>query len=306
MQRKVEPAGDPFLQRFILGGISCMTPLAVVNPIEVVKTRLQLQGEGGGAERKYRGLLHTLVRIAREEGVRGLYKGVAPSAVREFAYAGLRLALYEPIKKVLGEDPATGQLSFGKKLVAGSAAGSIGAALANPTDLVKVRMQAEGALAPGQKPLYSGVVNAWISIARQDGLLGLYKGVLPTTQRAAVISAAMMPVYDQTKHFLQRHELVQRESFAAHFISGLTAGFCMTVVTSPIDVVKTRLMRQASAGGSVVYRGMIDCLYKTWRTEGVLGLYKGFVPNVSRLGPHTCLALMCFEQLRRIAGIKPV
>jgi hypothetical protein len=157
----------------------------------------------------------------------------------------------------------------------------------------------------------------------------------------------------------------------------MMAGFSMAVVSTPIDVVKTRIMNRSAAGGPEPYRGMLDCLvkvhfvlqplvtcsadrhqrwtarrgalhqvvttsltlcrlmYQTGRAEGVLGLYKGFVPTFMRLGthtfssealalsrthelmltpsgfissagPHTIMAFTIYEELRRWAGIRPV
>jgi hypothetical protein len=76
------------------------------------------------------------------------------------------------------------------------------------------------------------------------------------------------------------------------------AGFVATVLTSPVDVAKTRIMNQKpKPDGSLEYRGLFECLYKTTRTEGFFGLYKGFTPNFLRLAPHTILMLMIYEQL---------
>lgn len=92
-------------------------------------------------------------------------------------WQGLRLGLYETIKVLLGENPNhPGELSYWKKLVAGSTAGGIGAFIANPTDVVKVRLQAEGKLEPGQKPRYSGSFHAFYRILKDEGLIkGWYR-----------------------------------------------------------------------------------------------------------------------------------
>jgi len=85
----------------------------------------------------------------------------------------------------------------------------------------------------------------------------------------------------------------------------------MAVVTSPIDVVKTRIMNQKSVlldstHSDLPYKGAIDCLFRTVKAEGLLGLYKGFLPNALRLGPHTLLSFVVYEQLRKQFGIKPM
>jgi len=287
-----------------------MIPLPIMNPVEVVKTRLQLQGElaNSGAPKKYRGMVHGIIQIARDEGIAGLYKGLTPALMREGVYASIRFGCYEPLKVVLGEDATVGGLPLYKKIIAGAIAGGIGAAIATPTDVVKVQMQAEGAVAV---PRYKNTADAFGTIWRKEGLQGLYRGILPTTQRACVISAAMLPSYDHTKHFLLQKGWVREDNVLSHIISGMTAGFVMASVTSPVDVVKTRVMNQkpiVKEGGIVEmpYKGSLDCFAKTLRAEGPFGFYKGFIPNFMRLGPHTIMAFISFEQLRKLAGIKPV
>jgi len=85
-------------------------------------------------------------------------------------------------------------------------------------------------------------------------------------------------------------------------------GFVCSVVTSPVDLVKTRLMNQPfdHQGKGTVYSSSGDCFLKTIRSEGVFGIYKGFFPNWFRIGPHTIVAMMVYEQLRRLAGLKGV
>lgn len=75
------------------------------HPVDVMKTRLMMQGQGSvGGEKKYRGILSGLVVVAREEGFRGCYKGYQASILRELSYSGLRVGLYEPVKNLIGSE----------------------------------------------------------------------------------------------------------------------------------------------------------------------------------------------------------
>lgn len=129
--------------RTFFAGISCVCAGTVTHPVDTMKIRLQLQGEGGtDGAKKYRNIFHGASVVAREEGIKtGLYKGITASWLRESSYSSIRLGLYEPFKKMLGAtDPHN--TPFIIKMVAGSMSGLVGSALANPTDLIKVRMQA--------------------------------------------------------------------------------------------------------------------------------------------------------------------
>jgi hypothetical protein len=127
----------------VFGGISCMTAATVTHPIDTIKIRLQIQGEVGNhnVQRQYNNIFRAAYVILKNEGARGLYKGITASWVREGVYSSLRLGLYEPFKALLGEtDPKNTPLWM--KFAAGSMSGFVGSVVGNPTDLLKVRMQA--------------------------------------------------------------------------------------------------------------------------------------------------------------------
>lgn len=171
--------------------------------------------------------------IAEHEGMKGLYKGITASWMRESIYSSLRLGLYEPFKRILGAtDPKN--TPFYLKFLAGGMSGFIGAALANPTDLLKVRMQAsEGtshSLTWHIKDVYG-----------QSGIIGFYRGIGPTIIRAIMLNATKLATYDHIKHSLINYKLLH-DGYACHFVSSVCAGVCIAIVTSPVDLVKTRIM----------------------------------------------------------------
>jgi hypothetical protein len=129
--------------RTFFAGIASVCAASVTHPIDTIKTRLQIQGEVGAKTqgRQYNNIFRGMLMVLEHEGVNGLYKGITASWMRESIYSSLRLGLYEPFKRVLGAtDPKN--TPFYLKFFAGGMSGFIGSALANPTDLLKVRMQA--------------------------------------------------------------------------------------------------------------------------------------------------------------------
>jgi hypothetical protein len=97
--------------------------------------------------------------------------------------------------------PSGGAPTVWHKLVAGVTSGALASGLCNPTDVVKVRMQADRGGGGGGKavPRYPNVFSAFYSIGRSEGLRGLYRGVAPTMQRAAVIAGVELASYDEAK-----------------------------------------------------------------------------------------------------------
>merc|ERR1711920_765411 len=250
---------------------------------------------------KYSGFLQGGRVILQEEGVRGLYKGVTASLMREGFYSGLRLGLYDHTKDLLGGGSDPSQTPLHIKLLAGGITGSVGSAIATPTDLVKVRMQSEGALDPNQKPRYKNTFAAFKDIYRTEHIRGLWRGVGPTVQRAALVTASQIPSYDHMKHTILNHGLMD-EGVKLHIVCSMFAGLVAATVTSPVDVIKTRMMNQDTnaANRGNIYKNTFDCFRSIVRSEGVAGLYKGWFANWMRIGPHTIVSFITFEQLRKL------
>lgn len=129
--------------RTFFAGIASICAATVTHPIDTLKIRLQIQGEVGSTQhRAYKNIFQGFFVVVHNEGVKGLYKGITASWMRESIYSSLRLGLYEPFKRALGADDSKKHTPFYLKFLAAGMSGFIGSALANPTDLLKVRMQA--------------------------------------------------------------------------------------------------------------------------------------------------------------------
>jgi hypothetical protein len=272
-------------QLFLFSGIaSCCGELATV-PIDVTKTRLQLSGELGKAA-KYSGALDAVRTIVREEGARALYKGVQPALLRQATYGSLRIGMYEPIKAALAVALPTNSSGAGAgappallhKVLAGVTAGALASALCTPTDVVKVRMMADASVGT---PRYRNVFHAFADIYAREGARGLYTGVSPTVQRAAVVAAVELATYDECKTVLISWGGLSPSSVWTHLGASLMAGFFTTIASSPLDVIKSRVMNQPvdAAGRGVTYSSTVDCFRKSVKAEGLSSLWKGFWPN---------------------------
>jgi solute carrier family 25 (mitochondrial uncoupling protein), member 8/9 len=215
--------------------------------------------------------------VAKEEGGGALWKGLGPGLQRQVVYGGLRIGLYDPIKKKLSD--AAGGDSFGVKVAAGLLSGALGIAVASPTDLVKVRMQSEGRLPPGVPKKYPSALGAYGIIVKEEGLAALWTGIGPNIARNAIINAAELASYDQIKQTLLASGLFE-DNIGCHLASGLGAGFFAVCCGSPVDVVKSRMMGAPKG----TYTGVIDAFVKTFQRDGLLAFYNGFGPNFARLG----------------------
>ena len=89
------------------------------------------------------------------------------------------------------------------------------------------------------------------------------------------------------------------EGIFLHFVASMCSGFVSTVVSMPVDIVKTRVQNMKYIDGKPEYRGAGHVFTSIIKNEGVFSLWKGFLPYYFRLGPHTVLAFVFMEQLNR-------
>ena len=171
--------------------------------------------------------------------------------------------------------------------------GSVSSAIATPTDVIKIRMQSKATEGLG------GLYTVARDIVTKEGVLGLWRGVCPTAQRAGLVAGVQLPVYDMTKARLcSGPAAAMQDGMGCHFLSSMVAGFSAAAVSNPVDVVRTRLMVQRRGGGAAVYSSAVQCGLHTLHTEGVSALYKGFIPSFARMGPWNVIFFIVYEKLK--------
>jgi hypothetical protein len=273
------------------GGSAIAT--CISSPLDVAKVAMQLRGEGGGVSKSSRAaVFRTLQHIVARDGVRGLWKGLAPSLMRSASYSGIRFACFDWL---LAATDSVGRLKGTAlaRVLAGAGAGAIAALTANPVEVVKTRLQAD-ARSGGR---YSSTLAAFTSIYRQEGLRGLWAGTIAHTQRSAVWAAVQLGSYGRIKQ-----SLPLKEGVALHFVSSFICSLLTVLCAHPLDVVKTRMMNRAPG----YYAGTLQCLARTVQSEGALALYKGFFPSYLRSGTHAVAMFVAYEQLRSLLGLGAV
>ncbi|CAF1161062.1 unnamed protein product [Rotaria sordida] len=313
-------AHDGLGAKLLAGGLSCMFISTILNPMDVIKVVLQTQSQLKALDdhphpvsdlvlhpsrtlyphARYHGAWHAAQSIYYEQGYgRGLMKGITASLLREASYSSIRMGLYDSIKALLAPS-GTGkdEFSFWQKLVAGAGSGALGSFIATPTDLVKIRFQS---YSPRHKNPYKNTFDAFYQIMKnENGIRGLYKGATPNVVRAAMVTSTQLSTYDQSKRIMLRSGYFQDNSLT-HIIASLFSGLIATTAVNPADVIKTRIMCDSTSNNSL-YKGPIDCVYKTMIREGPIAFMKGWLPNYLRLGPHTLVSLPLAEFIRKSFG----
>jgi solute carrier family 25 protein 34/35 len=140
-----------------------------------------------------------------------------------------------------------------------------------------------------------------MDIYSKFGITGLWRGVSGAIARVMVGSAAQLSTFSKTKSYIESKNVFSDGSWMVPACSSMISSIAVVMCMTPFDVVCTRLYNQGtnSAGKGLMYNGFVDCFLKVFRKEGVLGFYKGVGPHYFRIGPHTVLSLLFWEELRK-------
>jgi hypothetical protein len=288
--------GEGSWSPFVIGGLSGMGASAATHPIDLLKVRMQLAGESPSGDPtapkvKRVGMIRSGITIASNEGLRALYKGLSASLLRQATYTTTRFGLYDYFRENITKGQSA--FPFHQKLICSMAAGAGGALVGSPADVVMVRMQADGRLPVEQRRAYKNVFDGLYRMVREEGLLSMFNGCGPNVVRGLIMTAGQLASYDQAKQMMIQSGVFD-DNITTHFGASLFAALVACTFTSPVDVVKTRVMNSKGA-----YSGTIDCFVKTFKNEGIWAFYKGYIPYFLRLGPHTILTFVFVEQLNK-------
>ncbi|KAI1297013.1 hypothetical protein EDD11_007268 [Mortierella claussenii] len=325
---KAKPAPLPFAYQFLAGAIAGVTEIGVMYPLDLVKTRLQLQqaitsrtlrldGTIAGSTTaartpgsiatvsasakavaatpiRYASLIDCLRKTIQQEGLISLYRGVLPPLLAEAPRRAIKFGANEQwgfaLKKLFSLD----QLTATQAGFVGSMAGATEAFLVTPFDLVKVRLQD-----PSSLGVYNGTLDCMRKILGQEGIMTFYHGIETTIWRHATWSGVyFMAIHIFRTAFPERSGTPKRESMLRNFVAGTIGGTLGTLVNTPFDVVKTRIQNQRK--GNSTYGWAFSSMVKISREEGFRALYKGLTPKLVRLGPGGGLLLVVFDRVSEL------
>ena len=240
---------DTMAKKYAMSVMAASVAESVTYPLDLTKTRLQLQGEvaSGEVQVKYRGMFRTALGIVKDEGLLMLWRGMLPALYRHAIYTGIRMTAYEEIRNELQRTDKNG-FPLWKKVVAGMTAGGVGQLVASPTDLIKTQIQMEGKRRlQGKPPRVKGMMDAFQKIIAQGGVTALWRGCWPNVQRAALVNLGDLSTYDTIKRKLLLNTNLKDNS-VTHCLSSACAGLVGAIMGTPADVVKARIMNQPTDG----------------------------------------------------------
>ncbi|KAI1242730.1 hypothetical protein IHE44_0000273 [Lamprotornis superbus] len=286
--------------RFALGSVAGAVGATAVYPIDLVKTRMQNQRSTGSfvGELMYKNSFDCFKKVLRYEGFFGLYRGLLPQLLGVAPEKAIKLTVNDFVRdKFRTKD---GSVPLAAEILAGGCAGGSQVIFTNPLEIVKIRLQVAGEITTGPR------VSA-LSVLRDLGFFGLYKGAKACFLRDIPFSAIYFPCYAHLKASFTNED--GRVSPGNLLLAGSIAGMPAASLVTPADVIKTRLQVAARAG-QTTYSGVVDCFVKILREEGPKALWKGAGARVFRSSPQFGVTLVTYELLQRwfyvdFGGVKP-
>lgn len=288
-------------QVIIAGGVAGLVSRFCIAPLDVVKIRLQLQPHSlsdpiscdGIKGPTYKGIFPTLRAIAKQEGIRALWKGNIPAEAMYLCYGGLQFVSYRGFSQVQHLLPIKIP-SSAESFVSGAAAGGVATTTTYPLDLLRTRFAAQGTVR-----VYSGLYGACRDIIRDEGPPGFFRGL-----SAAVGSIVpYMGLFFMSYEFFHGHIGGAKLPFSSgDAASGVLASVLAKTFTFPLDLVRKRLQIQGPTREKYVhtnvpvYKGVWRGLYAIYQKQGVRGWYRGLTVSLIKAAPASAITMYVYEQ----------
>uniref|UniRef100_A0A061R0Q2 Mitochondrial carrier family n=1 Tax=Tetraselmis sp. GSL018 TaxID=582737 RepID=A0A061R0Q2_9CHLO len=275
-----------------VGALSGMLARIFIHPADTVKAQLQVQG--CATSKRYANTLNAVLQIASSEGISGFYRGfnivLLGTAPGNMAYFGG----YEFGKLLV----PTGSGFFGD-LAVGAAAQLVAGAVYNPFDIIKERLQAQVLMRDVYS--YKGTREAMAHLLRRGRPADLLRGYWVTNLAWIPWNAIYIAGYEAARQGaaarLCRSGSVEDLPSWAVASCAFTAASGAALVTSPADVVKTRLQVLAAAHGSSGLNAR-RVAWDIWRKEGFRGFFAGSLPRVLSIASESAIVWLLYEKLK--------
>jgi len=207
---------------------------------------------------------------------------------------------YDHFKHALAD--SEGKVSAPRSLLAGLGAGMMEAIFAvTPSETIKTKLIDD---ANRPKPQYRGLIHGTVSIVRQDGIFGVYRGLFPVMMRQGANSAVRFTTYTTLKQLVQGSTRPgQSLPSGITFGIGAIAGLVTVYTTMPLDVIKTRMQ---TLEARQQYKNSFHCAYRIFTEEGILRFWTGTTPRLARLVLSGGLVFTIYENIIKMIGGRAV
>ncbi|AEC09462.1 putative mitochondrial carrier domain protein [Arabidopsis thaliana] len=294
-------------QNLLAGGIAGAISKTCTAPLARLTILFQLQGmQSEGAVLSRPNLRREASRIINEEGYRAFWKGNLVTVVHRIPYTAVNFYAYEKYNLFFNSNPVV-QSFIGNTsgnpivhFVSGGLAGITAATATYPLDLVRTRLAAQR-----NAIYYQGIEHTFRTICREEGILGLYKGLGATLLGVGPSLAINFAAYESMKLFWHSHR-PNDSDLVVSLVSGGLAGAVSSTATYPLDLVRRRMQVEGAGGRARVYNtGLFGTFKHIFKSEGFKGIYRGILPEYYKVVPGVGIVFMTYDALRRLLTSLP-
>ena len=270
----------PILSGGIAGGLETI----VIWPTEYTKTLLQLQRNKQTP--KYKGMIDCATQQINKYGAVGLYRGMVPALGFAIPKAGIKFGSFSFFHSLIIKNTNNEDMPI-KNLTAGMMAGVTEAILVvTPQETLKTKLI----------EMNNGFYNGIKTIVKNEGVLGIYNGLIPTILKQSTNQGLRFMSYGIYKNAIMNINGNQKITTSQSFIGGMIGGSISTLCNNPIDVVKTRMQGL----NSHQYNSTLNCIRIIIKKEGVYAFYKGLIPRLMRVIPGQGIIFASYEKISHV------
>jgi len=278
-----------FLQHMMAGAVAGMAEHSAMYPVDTIKTRMQALGHPG--QQLHGTSVARAVSAVLREGWRGLYAGIRAQLLGTGPAHAIYFAVYEEAKTLLVDDSQVGHAHL-----ATAGAGALATIASDtfnvPFDTVKQRLQVR------DSP-YKGVVDCVRIMVSQEGVGSLFKSLRTTILMNVPFVSIHFSTYEAGKRTLEDAGL--SEGLQVELLAGGTAGGLAAAVTTPLDVVKTRLQLSGFNPSDGLQTSSVRAMMRRIvREEGMRSLWRGLQPRVMFHVPSAAVCWGTYETCKRL------
>ena len=284
-----------FGRDMLLSGSAAVIAKTTVAPIERVKLLLQLQATSTqiSPEKQYKGILDCLSRIPREQGIASFWRGNLTNVYRYFCTQSLNFAFKDAYKTYFSQSSIKQSFwrKFGGNMASGGAAGVTSICITYPLDFARTRLSAD--VGAGSTRQFRGLLHCIRVIVKNDGVGGLYRGLLLSIPCVLVYRSIYFGAFDTAKP--------HQASLATTWVLAQSCTTLAGLVSYPLDTIRRRMVMQSGREATEIhYKNTWECCKKLYANEGGLrGFYKGALTNVYR-GVGSAIVLVFYDEAKKV------
>jgi solute carrier family 25 protein 44 len=290
----------------MIGAILFTAQCGLLHPTAVVKTRMQVDCSGLSHARG----LTVFKHILKRDGIPGIFRGFGTSAIGALPGRVLALTALEVSKHMTLKYTQDFNMSEATRIgvangVAGLFSGLVSCVYFVPLDVICLRLMVQGL--PGTTSC-NGPSDVVRKVVKAEGLRGLYRGFGLTALTQAPASALWWGAYGAAQHMIWRSlgygddfekKPSHTEMVTVQATAGMIAGACSSVITTPIDTVKTRLQVIDEYGGG--RPSVMKTTKALLREDGWRGFYRGFGPRFLNMSLYGTTMIVTYELIKRLS-----